>query len=66
LEVELVAARRRPRLTKSVDSVMQFVEAEMARLLAADPAVEAARQRAVRRAGHATPRRSSRELTPAH
>ena len=31
---------------KSVDSVMTYVEAEMARLLAADPTVEAARQRA--------------------
>ena len=32
---------------------MQFVEAEVAKLLAGDPAVEAARRRAVRRAGRA-------------
>lgn len=30
---------------------MQFVEAEVARVVAADPEVEAARQRAIRRAG---------------
>ncbi len=66
LEVELVAARRRPRLAKSVDSVMQFVETEMAKVLAADPAVEAARQRAVRRAGQPSRRTGGRELTAAH
>ena len=62
-----MSARRRPKLAKSVDSVMQFVEAEMAKVLAADPTVEAARQRAVRRAGHAPARHvGERELTPAH
>jgi hypothetical protein len=38
---------------------MEFVETEVARVLAADPTVEAARQRAIRRAG----RSSSRRLT---
>lgn len=36
---------------------MEFVEAEVARVLAADPTVEAARQRAIRRAGRSTSRR---------
>ena len=61
-----MSTRRRPRLAKSVDSVMQYVETEMAKLLAADPAVAAARQRAVRRAGRVASRRAgNRELTPA-
>lgn len=51
------SARRRPKLAKSVDTVMQYVETEMAKLVATDPDVDAARQRAVRRAGRATPRR---------
>lgn len=46
---------------------MQFVEAEVARLLADDPAVEAARKRAVRRAGRAaSARASSHELLATH
>lgn len=45
---------------------MTYVEAEMARLLAADPAVEAARQRAMRRAIRATRRSLSNELAPTH
>jgi hypothetical protein len=46
---------------------MQFVEAEVARLLADDPAVEAARKRAVRRAGRATAARApGHELLAAH
>jgi len=46
---------------------MQFVETEMAKVLAADPAVEAARQRAVRRAGTAPARRAGGSaLNPAH
>lgn len=51
---------------KSVESVMTYVEAEMARLLAADPTVEAARQRAMRRAIRATRRAGSHELTSTH
>ncbi len=47
------SVRRRPRLAKSTEAVMQFVEDEVARLLAADPTLHAARQRAVRRAGRA-------------
>jgi len=38
---------------------MQFVEDEVARVLAADPTLEAARQRAVRRAGRTLARRAA-------
>lgn len=51
LEVALKSVRRRPRLAKSTTAIMQFVEEEVARVLAADPMLEAARQRAIRRAG---------------
>jgi len=61
-----VSARRRPRLAKSVDSVMNYVEAEMAKLLAADPTVEAARQRALRRAGRPARRTAERAILPVH
>ena len=57
LEVALRSARRRPRPAKSTEAVMEFVEAEVARVLAADPTVEAARQRAIRRAGRSSSRR---------
>ena len=57
------SVRRRPRLAKSVDAVMQYVETEMAKLLAADPEVDAARQRAVRRSLRGAARRAtSRQL----
>lgn len=45
---------------------MQFVEAEVARLLAADPAVEAARKRAIRRAGRSASGRAGHELQATH
>ncbi len=54
-----MSARRRPKLAKSVDSVMQFVEAEMARTIAADPSIAAARQRAIRRAGRPASRQGT-------
>ena len=66
MEVELVSHRRRPRLAKSFDSVMNYVEAEMAKLLAADPTVEAARQRAVRRAGRPARRPADRATLPVY
>jgi hypothetical protein len=45
----------------------QFIESEMAKIVAADPEVEAARLRAVRRAGRSTSHRSSeRVLTASH
>lgn len=61
-----MSARRRPKLIRSVDSVMTYVEAEMAKLLARDPSVEAARQRAMRRANRTTRRSGSQELSPTH
>ena len=61
----LRSVRRRPRLAKSVDAVMQYVEVEIAKLLAADPDLDAARQRAVRRAGRSSPRSAAnRQLAP--
>lgn len=54
LEVALRSVRRRPSLAKTTKAVMQFVEAEIARVLATDPTLEAARQRAIRRAGRST------------
>jgi hypothetical protein len=59
VEAELKSVRRRPKLAKSLDAVLQNVDAEMAKLLAADPDLDLARQRAVRRAGKS----SSRSLT---
>lgn len=61
-----MSVRRRPKLAKSVDAVMNFVESEMAKVLAADPAVEAARQRAARRAGRAARRQAERASLPAY
>jgi hypothetical protein len=47
-----------------MDAVLQFVDAEVAKLLAADPDLDLARQRAARRAGKAGPRQSTaRRLT---
>lgn len=45
---------------------MEFVEAEVARVLAADPTVEAARQRAVRRAGRSSRRLAGVEMIATH
>lgn len=53
------SVRRRPKLAKTTEAVMRFVEDEVAKVLAADPGLAAARQRALRRAGRAT-----RSLTP--
>lgn len=47
------SVRRRPKLAKTTDAVMRFVENEVAKVLAADPGLAAARKRAVRRAGRA-------------
>jgi hypothetical protein len=40
-----------------MDAVLQYVDAEMAKLLAADPDLDLARQRAIRRAGRSGSRR---------
>ena len=48
------SVRRRPKLAKTTEAVMRFVEDEVAKVLAADPGLAAARQRALRRAGRAT------------
>ena len=45
---------------------MRFVEDEVARVLAADPGVTAARQRAMRRAGRATARSIAPGLAALH
>jgi hypothetical protein len=66
LEVALRSVRRRPKLAKSTEAVMRFVEDEMARVLAADPGVAAARQRAVRRAGRAGARTLAPGLAAIH
>ena len=45
---------------------MQFVEVEVAKLLAADPTVEAARKRAVRRAGRSALARAGHDTHATH
>jgi hypothetical protein len=45
---------------------MRFVEDEVARVLAADPGVAAARQRAMRRAGRVTARSTAPGLAALH
>jgi len=45
---------------------MQFVEDEVAKVLAADPTLAAARQRAIRRAGRSTTRRAGHEMMATH
>lgn len=59
------SSRRRPK-AKTTEAVMQFVEAEVAKVVASDPGIEAARLRAARRAGGASRRAATRELTLAH
>jgi hypothetical protein len=66
LEVALRSVRRRPRLARTTEAVMRFVEDEVARVLAADPGVTAARQRAMRRAGRATARSIAPGLAALH
>ena len=66
LEVALRSVRRRPRLAKTTEAVMRFVEDEVARVLAADPGVAAARQRAMRRAGRTTARNTAPGLAALH
>ncbi len=61
-----MSVRRRPKLAKSVDAVMNYVEAEMAKLVAADPGVEAARQRARRRASRPVRRTADRVDLPVY